>query len=120
MVISPQVAWSAVTTFIALQVSYCTAVWVGQAGPFCSLFFGMSLPHSLFSSSTPFCSPTFPSLFPLPFCEHKHNTKCAYTAVTVAADTVATRVIYVSDINAADFGTVGDVASETMAGARGE
>jgi hypothetical protein len=41
-------------------------------------------------------------------------------AVAVAADTVATRVIHMSDINAADYGTVGDVVSETIAGARGE
>jgi hypothetical protein len=41
-------------------------------------------------------------------------------AVAVAANTVAARVIHTSDINAADYGTVGDVASETMAGARGE
>jgi hypothetical protein len=41
-------------------------------------------------------------------------------AVTVAANTIAARVIHMSDINAADFGTVGNVASETMTGARGE
>ena len=41
-------------------------------------------------------------------------------AVAVGANTVAARVIHASDIDAADFGTVGDVASETMAGARGE
>ena len=41
-------------------------------------------------------------------------------AVTIAADTIAARVIHTSDINAADFGTVGNVASETMTGARGE
>ena len=41
-------------------------------------------------------------------------------AVAVAADTVAARVIHMSDINAADYGTVGDVISETTAGARGE
>jgi hypothetical protein len=41
-------------------------------------------------------------------------------AVAIAADTVAARVIHVSDIDAADFGTVGDVVSETTAGTRGE
>jgi hypothetical protein len=52
-VISPQVAWSAATTFIALRVSYRAAVRVGQAGPCCSLFFGTSPPRSLLPSSTP-------------------------------------------------------------------
>jgi hypothetical protein len=41
-------------------------------------------------------------------------------AVAVAADTVAARVIHTSDIDAADYRTVGDVTSETTAGARGE
>ena len=41
-------------------------------------------------------------------------------AVAVAANTVASRVIHMSDIDAADFGTVGDVASETTVGTRGE
>jgi hypothetical protein len=41
-------------------------------------------------------------------------------AVAVAADTVATRVIHMSDINAANYGTVSDVVSETIVGARGE
>ena len=39
--------------------------------------------------------------------------------VTVAADTVASRVVHASDIDAADFGAVGNVASETAAGVRG-
>jgi hypothetical protein len=41
-------------------------------------------------------------------------------AVAVAADTVATRVIHMSDIDAADYRTVGNVVSETMVGTRGE
>ena len=41
-------------------------------------------------------------------------------AVAVAANTVATRVIHTSDIDTADYGTVGDVTSETTVGARGE
>ena len=41
-------------------------------------------------------------------------------AVAIAANTVATRVIHMSDINAADYRTVGDVMSETIAGVRGE
>jgi hypothetical protein len=41
-------------------------------------------------------------------------------AIAVAANTVATRVIYTSDIDAADYGTVGDVTSETTVGTRGE
>jgi hypothetical protein len=41
-------------------------------------------------------------------------------AVAVAADTVAARVIHTSDIDAADYRTVGDVTSETTVGARGE
>jgi hypothetical protein len=40
-------------------------------------------------------------------------------AATIAAHTVAARVIHASDIDAADFGMEGDVASETMVGARG-
>jgi len=38
----------------------------------------------------------------------------------VVANAVAARVVHASDIDAADFGTVGDVASETTAGTRGK
>jgi hypothetical protein len=50
----------------------------------------------------------------------RHHGGRSVTAISAAAGNVAARVIYVSDINTADFLTVGDVASETTAGARGE
>ena len=41
-------------------------------------------------------------------------------AIATATEDVATRVVYTSDIDAADFGMVGVVASEATAGTRGE
>jgi hypothetical protein len=40
-------------------------------------------------------------------------------AATIAAYTVAARVVHASNIDAANFGMKGDVASETTVGARG-
>ena len=82
MVISPYVAWSAATTSIAPQVSYRTAVRVGQAGLFYSHFFGTS-PLRFFSLlAQPPCSPTHPLKFPFPFA----NTSMTPFVLTLAHD----------------------------------
>ncbi len=77
-VISPHVCLVSRDDFeYSTRLSYRAVVRVGQAGPFCFSFSGMSPLRSLLPSSTP-CSPTLALLFPLPFREHKHETLRAY------------------------------------------